>query len=427
MPNHSGAEFKFDLAAPPDWAYDPGGTIIGNLMRYAPIDSPQATVELALVGRSQATEKLEHKGKELPSPVTSTSHYTLFRGKPQRLFRGPLHLTEGSTEPLSFPFSVDIPLEPEAYAREGHSQPTSHLPLEGDHPGHHVLPGSFKHTGEQSYFNFKVAATYVCSVEYSLEATMEYQSPTRQIWKASYPITIRYPPGDEVNRYVQRKATAKGRVRSHMLLPTVKKHGLSLKQRTLKTFRSSSMPEFHYQVEMMLPVAIQIGDPQPFQATLSIKPLPEESSPIIRKDPQKIQIKWMELILECYADVLVDHDPDRILSCWSFPIEGPPEGLPIYHTLILKDAIQNLGYPLVVSTGEDSEPLPIGDILQLRLRSGGMTSGRQYFAEANCLFPDFTTYNINARHSWRWKIGLSIEGQSDEVTVQSPVQLLRAA
>lgn len=398
-------------------------------MRYAPIDSPQATVELALVGRSQATEKIKHWGQELPSPAISTSHYTLFRGKPQRLFRGPLHLTEGVTEPLSFHFSVNIPLGPEVYTREGHSQSTSHLPLEGDHPGHHVLPGSFKHAGEQSYFHFKAAATFVCSVEYSLEATMNYESSSRKICKASYPITIRYPPGDEINRYVQRKATGKGRIRSLLLLPEVKKRGLSLRKRVSRFLVSSlSDPEFHYQVDMMLPVAIQIGDPQPFQAILSIKSLPSESSPIIRREPQNIQIKSMKLILLCYADVLVDHvDADRILSIMSAPIEGSPEGLATHHTLDLTDAIRNLEHPLIVSTGEDNEPLPIGDILQLRLRSGGLSSGGQYFAEANCLFPDFTTYNINARHSWRWKIGMSIEGQSDEVTIQVPVQLLRAA
>ncbi|KAJ5934858.1 hypothetical protein N7466_004405 [Penicillium verhagenii] len=420
MSDQSKSNFKFDIAAPPSWSYDPGGVIIGHLMRYAPINSHQATVEVALVGRALAKLHAGPSKGEGDDGSSSTSQYTLLRGKPEIIFRGPVHLSESSAQPLSWPFSVRIPTEPETSVREGHKRGASFLPLRGDDPSHHVLPGTF------SLAKTKTTRPITCKVEYSLEATLEYHDEGRQICRASYPVTFRHPEGNARNFYDLKTITARCRVSSQRLLPGMENADLSLKQKASKFIGSSSVPELHYELDLSLPVAIRIEDPRPFPVMLGITMLHMETSSCIRSVPQDIQISSIKLTLNCITGILVDlHGKVSVeaIRTGQFP---PGEHI-VSHTLKLKSAFQDLGYPLKINTGADDAPVPIGDIFSLGLRSGGLISGRKYFANASCVCPDFTTYNIEHRHSWRWQIFLNVAGENHEIKIDNPVEVLRAA
>ncbi|KAJ5572914.1 hypothetical protein N7450_009898 [Penicillium hetheringtonii] len=58
IPKSGDENLKFDIAAPSDWTFTAGDTIIGNVVRYAPIIAPDAKLSLALVGRSRIHPEL---------------------------------------------------------------------------------------------------------------------------------------------------------------------------------------------------------------------------------------------------------------------------------------------------------------------------------------------------------------------------------
>ncbi|KAJ5109139.1 hypothetical protein N7456_005814 [Penicillium angulare] len=340
MVANSGSDLKFDIAAPPGWSYDAGDTIIGNLMRYTPISTTQATVELALVGRTEAKVNYVFiTKKEIDDGPFESSHYTLLRGKPQLVFCGPVQHSENSKDPLSFPFSVQIPHEPERSAREGRLQATSFLPLEGDHPSHHVMPGTFKSPKTGGLTAGSLPSSLECKVEYFLEATLEYQSEGRQICRARYPIAIRHPARDDSNRLACKTITAQCSVRSHLLLPGAQTKRLSFKQKSARIFGASSIPCCHFQLNMTVPLAIKIGDSQPFQVTLGMTPLREHTSPIIQDVAQKVRINWVKLSLKCITNV---------------PVNGEDQGglgeQNVSHMLNLEGAFWDLEYPLVTAS-----------------------------------------------------------------------------
>ncbi|KAJ5281153.1 hypothetical protein N7478_006525 [Penicillium angulare] len=98
---------------------------------------------------------------------------------------------------------------------------------------------------------------------------------------------------------------------------------------------------------MTVPLAIKIGDPQPFQVTLSMTTLREYTSPIIQDVAQKVQFNWVKWSLKCITNVPVNNDD----------LEGEQD---VSHELNIKDTFQELEYPLVTtSTGGDSEPIHI--------------------------------------------------------------------
>ncbi|KAJ5611113.1 hypothetical protein N7510_007832 [Penicillium lagena] len=96
-------DLKFDIAAPPNWTYAPGETIIGNLVRSAGIVSAQATVTLEFSGRANAEIDEERGGRK--HHINHTHSVPLINEEKQVLRRGPLHLSSDSEEKLCWPFS----------------------------------------------------------------------------------------------------------------------------------------------------------------------------------------------------------------------------------------------------------------------------------------------------------------------------------
>jgi hypothetical protein len=135
----SSLDLKFDVAAPQGWSYAPGDTIIGNLVRHNPVVAHEAEVKIKLIGRIKS-KVVRSKGN---GTSVNRDEYQIFNLSPQLLYQGTLHLPEDSDETLNWPFEIKIPTEPAASIRSNHNAEASFLPLDRDHPVHHVLPGSF--------------------------------------------------------------------------------------------------------------------------------------------------------------------------------------------------------------------------------------------------------------------------------------------
>lgn len=178
--------FKFDLAAPPGWAYAPGDTIIGNLVRNLPIVTPNASISLSFIGRVKVKITVKRGNN---SRSVYRDNWQLVGFNETVIFKGPLHLAEGNDTSLSWPISVQIPYEPMESCRQNHSQKCSFIPLNADHPNHHVLPGSFY--SESSGWSNTSSSEFV---EYYLQARLKYDfRQSDELYEAICPITLRHP------------------------------------------------------------------------------------------------------------------------------------------------------------------------------------------------------------------------------------------
>ncbi|KAJ5569871.1 uncharacterized protein N7459_009301 [Penicillium hispanicum] len=395
------SRLEFDVAAPPRWAYAAGDTIIGNLVRQAPIVCPEALVELSLFGfvRTRITRLNGNTGRG-----TYRGQYTLLASSPAIIYRGPLHLPENSDESLSWPFEIRIPTEPLQSVRN-HKQETSFLPLETDHPAHHVLPGTFHATKEG------VTHSFDGSVEYYLKATLKYTFKTSKCYNAIQPITIRHPVPylDAEKRYATKKIVMPRSIQTQRLIPGMENADLSLKDKALKLFGSSKVPEFHYNLELDVPLVLQLDDPRPLRVLINIVPIPDKTSGCIQDKPCDVQINWVKMIVQCKTMVLA---PSEMRLHFAHSEQNSLD-----LDLHLPHAFHDLETPLVISTGKGNKPVDLGNMLQLRLRSDGLYSGSRCLAPALGLYPDFTTYSVRHSHMQKWVVCITVAGETRTIQV----------
>jgi hypothetical protein len=133
---------QIDVASPPSWTFIAGDTVIGTVISRSAIVTPEATVTITLFGRV----KTKITVRKSTGNGSRTEHYRgrwLLVGSETRqvLHQGPVHLATGSSEPLSWPFSIKIPTRPiDSLARQS-AGAKSFLPL--NNIADHLLPGTF--------------------------------------------------------------------------------------------------------------------------------------------------------------------------------------------------------------------------------------------------------------------------------------------
>ncbi|KAF9895249.1 hypothetical protein FE257_000151 [Aspergillus nanangensis] len=404
------ADLKFDIAAPPRWSYAAGDTIIGNLVRHSPVVSPEATVQIVLTGRAKVkiTESTGNSRK------IYRDEYRFLGNSPQVLFRGPLHLPEGSGESLHWPFEVKIPTEPLASARTGHVQAASFLPLDrNDHPAYHVLPGTFLASHEG------LRTCSVAKVEYALKATLRYKFGSHKSHEATWPVTLRHPVVQTGIGYELTTMRGQKKVQSQRLVPGMENADLSLRQKTQKLFGSSKVPEFHYEIQLTVPRIIQLDDPQFLPIVIHILPLSASTSEAIRDVAQPVQINWVKFSLRSRTSVMA---PSRVFSSYSHDDQWSST-----LNLSLPNAFNALESPLTISTGKGNEPIHIGEVFRLGLHAGGLTSGDRYLSRVSGIYPDFVTHNIKHVHMQEWQVSLTIAGETQKHEFSAALALIESS
>ncbi|KAJ5594754.1 uncharacterized protein N7459_000962 [Penicillium hispanicum] len=400
------AAFKFDLAAPPNWAFAPGDTIIGNLMRHMPIVTPEATISVSLTGRVKS-KIVKSSGQQ---KHVYRDDWRLLRPQQTLVFKGPLHLAQGSNEPLSWPFSVTIPTEQAESCRAGHKKNASFLPLDRDHPHLHILPGTFFSE------NMGFGPSAYCLVEYFLTAQLRYiTGGDHKYLDAVLPITLRHAADPTDRRHMLRTQHCVQKIQSQRLLPGMEFADLSFKQHAQKLFHSSKVPEFHYELRFTLPEVIQLDDSAPIPVQLEVVPLLDRTSVCLKETAQTIHVNWVQAIIKQRTSVLA---PSNL---WD---SSHSASYSESRNLNLQAAFTSLASPLDITTGKGNEPVRLGDMFQLVLRSGGLVSGNRFLNRAARIYPDLVTYSIRHSHEQRWRVSLTVAGETHVHEFNNPLKII---
>ncbi|KAJ5650946.1 uncharacterized protein N7484_004669 [Penicillium longicatenatum] len=417
MPQHYAAgspALQFDLAAPAGWAYAPGDTIIGNLVRKVPIVTPNATIKLSFIGRVKVKITVR-RGNNNRSVYRD--NWQLVDFNEMVIFQGPLHLAEGSNESLSWPVSVNIPYEPMEYCRRNHSQKCSFIPLDIDHPLHHILPGSFY--SETTRWGSNPSSSEI--VEYYLQARLEYNfGGNKTSHEAIRPITLRHPVTQTSG--IPKMIKQPRLVSTHRLQSGMEDTDLSFKQNVQKFFSSSKVPAFHFDLLFTVPSSLQLDDPTPMPLQLEIMPNLERTSDSIKDVAQTIRIMNIEASLRVkthclsagnFTDSVHDNEYDTKLG------------------FNLQSIIAALDQPLVITTGKGNAPLNLGNLFQLTLHKAGFKAGNQTLPldawRGTVIGPSFTTYNIQHTHTLEWKLYVDIAGEKEKYKIWAPVEIIAPA
>lgn len=404
--NRNKAELKLIVAAPRRWKFAAGDTIIGYLVRPEPIITPEAIVSLALV--SSMRSNIEDSASRNAGSNRNSHNYNgnylaewhLLKPNPITLFSGPLHVPKDSEEAATWPFSIQIPTKPQESVRLGHRQECSFIPLDRNHPAHHILPGSFS-TGGDCKDGFAE-----CCIEYYLEAKLRYtRASAWQSFTTTHPITLRHHVLETSLLYSLQQRMMKNKIRTPRLIPGMESAGLSLKQKMLRFFGSSKIPEFCCKLELSFPCAIQLGGPLRIPLTLNITPEDEKTSECIRGVTRQVRINWIKMMICNKSAVLV---PNRYSTHCCQEHSSTT-------SLRLESIFEKLESPCVISAGKDSPPINFGHMFQLVLHSHGLAYGKELIQRVPPIYPDFTTYAVKHSHVVTWMVCLTVAGEMQTV------------
>ncbi|RJE26713.1 hypothetical protein PHISCL_00944 [Aspergillus sclerotialis] len=412
------ANLHIDLAAPPKWSYAAGAEIIGNVTRHSPVVSPEASVTLRLNGRvkTKITVSRGQNGKDV-----YRGRWNLFQPRSVLLYKGPLHLGQDGSDPLLWPFSINLPTGPDLSVLTGHFKGESFLPLNEDHVTNSPLPGTAfvinDSIGSRTSHGF---------VEYFLTATLQYnRAGSLETDAATLPITVRHPPGPIPATVIYRTKpwTTDEKIHSQRLVPGMESAELSFKQKTQKFFHSSKVPGLHFTVEIGSPRVIQFDNPEPFPFTVRLVPQRKTTSPAIRDVVYQFRLNWVKMKIKSSNTVIAPGN--WIDSVHRHETEEKS-------SFNLEQAFSRLECPVMIPCSEgEKNKVNIGSMLQLVLHSNGLnawlTSGGRPLPLVANFAPDYTTYNIRHRNlTVEWELSLSLVEETISVKAKLPVQILPA-
>ena len=268
---HPKPSFEIVLNGP---HYFPGDVITGSVKRRAGnvgLVSPHASVRLKFTGctvvrfDSDLTVRKPQKYSE-----TITSKIDLLNEQ-YTLHDGPLHIPKSQNqEPVSWPFSIPLPLHPSpaCVTAEQHNPPF--LSLHPDDIETHNLPFTFNDRGMAQNTGFSPAY-----VEYALIAeTSEEHGGHRRPLITTIHINVRPPPTPPIIDSSLHHREVRRMIQTHRLThPT---HHLNLLQKTKEVFQlSGKVPYYLFNVQVDYPTAIQLDSPSPLPFFLRIGPARE--------------------------------------------------------------------------------------------------------------------------------------------------------
>ncbi|PLB46220.1 hypothetical protein P170DRAFT_439874 [Aspergillus steynii IBT 23096] len=401
-------DLKVNLAAPPAWTFAPGDSIIGTVVRHTSIVSPEATIQLTLRGATE-TRTLERSGNQSEDRV---SRWDLLDPKTIDLFRGPLHLPEGSEECLTFPFEVNIPPGPSVTQIRRRKNESSYLPVDQESVEQHILPGTFfeSNNGDSSGM-----------VKYTLEVEMRYRRGGGYFTnKDTCPVVIRHTALDPpLVHYEMIKHTTNTRIHNHRLVTGTGQ--LSFRQKMQNIYGSSKVPEFTYRVEVSAPKAVQLDHPVPIPLAVNIVCVPDKTSPALQDAVVKVTLQSIRVTIAAMTSVYVrgDSGPKSLSDFWRK-----------HHTLDIKTTLPNSQNPVAFQVGQESRPFDVGSICRLYLGSDSFRKSpqRQHFhgISVRAVHPSFKSYIVWHRHELECNLCLVVAGQSQTVTVCGPITVMPA-
>jgi hypothetical protein len=400
--NKGSNDLKIILSGPPPCGYLPCDTIVGNIVRSRSILATDAVITLSLYGRSKT--KIKKKGKR------SLDSRQLVKIGPRAIFKGALHLAEGSKVTLSWPFAVGIPFEPST-CRTGRDCGVSLIPLDQEHPGHHLFPATFESLdpafGEPA----------MCFVEYYITAHLQSVSARcSESCEAVHRIIIRHPLEPLFTTPKLKIFEAEGQIQSHRLMPGKEHTKLTFRQHMQALLESSKVPEFNFRIILKTPVAIQLDNPEPFQLTIEIQPQLDRTSDILQDRMPNVVVTDIQMVLK-QNTVLIGEDlfgSSLTHAYWELVELG------------LSHAFWKQKSPITISTASEDPSLNIGELFGLTIHRDGLASNGVILNGGKDISPDFLTYNIGRTHEVGWKVTILVAGRAHEVKFNSDIRIVAA-
>lgn len=411
------------VGAPAKWFFAAGDTVSGSVVRRSPIVSPKATVTVALFGRVKTKLKVS-RGQ---SHNTYRGRWQLLGSGSQLLFSGPLHLSSQETQGgggggdgvLSWPFAIPIPSGPDDSVDSDHFAGESFVPLGKDSVARHTLPGTYTVSpyGGGSWEGY---------VEYYLQAELQHtRDQSRKSDVAVQPIALRHPkPSQPLVSYEPQECVTEQKVRSQRLLPGMEHARLNFKQKTQKLFNTSTVPEFHFRVEISSPRVLQMDNPWPIPFTLRVVADRGKTSDVIRDDVQKIQLNWVNMTLKA-------EDAVRAPGNWIDSVHD--ESCDEKSDLCLDRVFRNLDSPVELSCNhgdkeKENNLVNLGNMFGLVFGANGLVANNQRLTTYLRLNPDFETFNISHRNTMlNWKVSLTVAGETITAQVKTGLRILAAS
>lgn len=405
-PHTKDSPIEIELAAPPRWTYAPGDTIIGSVIRWEPIATPEATVKVSFKGRVKT--KLHVPTSAGQRSATYRDSRSLIGCLQGQIYHGPLHLPEGQETPLSWPFELDIPRRPVTNVRERDFPDKYFGLLDRDILSQQILPPSF------FWINFDLSMEFKCLVEYHLEAEIRYLHGGRfTTFTSTVAINVRHPPASTVLRNPEiRKIQRKRELRSHRLIPDMEHQDLTFKQKTKRRFSLVSDPHFGYNVHFDVPTVIQLNSQSPIPVTFNISPEPNSTSVEILDIPRTVRLDWVKAVVHSMTRIKTQGFRDH---CGTHSID---------HNLRFEEFFKNLDAPIMFPVQYGNQPVSLGEMFHVFIESNAINILGQRRSLVGTIFPDFITYNMAHTHSISWELSLTVAGETQTVKMDTRLKIL---
>lgn len=438
--NVGNEDLDIHLAAPPDWTFTTGDSVIGTVVRRSRLVTPDASVWIVLKGElvvvepnaSKASPGMGTTDYHIPTSVSQGLNPAGYAGQPltlagnagtgqshsftrqlldpqmQVLFRGPVHINtnEKSDDVWSHPFELKLPWS--AWTNGGTQESTNDQPP-GYEEGHYSLPRTFRVYGPDS-----------CWTQYYIEAEIRYiLGGLPKTHTARLTIQVK-PPAPEFEGFGRQKGTVTGMVQSHQLLPGMGQGNLSFKQRRQAFFGSSQVPQLHYEVEVSIPKRIQLNNPEPIPLKFQLV-LKNKTSDAVRETPPEVALSSMKMTLVCSTFIKGQETPRdvEIHPYYSRVINSS-------HKLGLEDTFKKMAAsgPMRIPLAEREQPLDVGDLLQLTLHSNGLMAGRAPIRRGVAIVPDMKARCTRHANYLRLDFTITVAGKSEEKQWNGPIEIL---
>ncbi|KAF7554445.1 hypothetical protein G7Z17_g2913 [Cylindrodendrum hubeiense] len=385
-------------------SYAPGDTITGCVFRTSKTVSPKASVTISLHGR---TKSLTSESRGMGASVTYRGRFNLVNSSrsKQRIFHGPLHIPNAGQE-QAWPFAITIPTHVDHTTLGSTPRDQSYLPLDSGDFATRPLPSTFtlNHNG------------FTCDlegfVEYFLKAELRLiEKGSEVVVDAILPFNVVVlNPGPPIVDFKTKAFRGSCVVSSYRLVPGNEDAQLSFSQKTKQLFATTNVPKFGLTLHIDFPTVIQLENLNPVPFLIRLAPDWHRTSQDVQGIPQKARLTRLSM---------------KIVAATEIRCEGTfsphHEDTKMQSDLDIASAIGHLGRDIYIPCTEESPPVNVGEMINLRIGYHGRL-GQRYSHEA--LGPSFKTYNIRQSHSLNWAISLEMAGQSFKVSSSTPLTIL---
>lgn len=404
----------------------PGQRITGYVSRTSPWVGTETSISITFHGRCN-TEFFCHDSSLCRSSLEQFGQ----DGVRNELFNGDLHIQTSCTDENKWLFAIDIPRHPHpSFLRSHPFGKASYLPLL--YADQHALPPSFDLGSSAA-----VSRCGFAVVEYYLEAIMMTPSSSKPVI-ARMPVQLRcesspFPITDfDIKLHSRQLHT----IASPCLIPATETAKISMGQKIAKVLGFSRAPRLTFCLEISIASVLQRGSPYHIPFEMRAIPQLVDTSGCIANVPQIIAINKFALAVRSTTSIIAfatgaaapvtvvreDHFVTKIiLADYMKPKKGNQinnQGLQSEaqsEACPLGEHSSSYGSPLTLPIGDNTTPLDIGQMLELKLQHEKFRAHE---------VSTFITHNIKRTYELEWKMSLEVGGEILRVKGRHPALIM---